>query len=222
MARSTPSHKGPKKRSARKKGGPDATTLLGLGVVVIMVALGIAFALSDSGPAEATETAPVEITGGALSAFPEGVGFDESANGQPAPSASGSSFDDSSVDLLADEGSTIVVFLAHWCPHCRAEVPVIVDELGEALPDDVRLVGVATSTDPSQANYPPSVWLEAEDWPFDVLVDSEDSEISAAYGVRSFPAFAVVGADGNVVMRASGELNPEQLDALVQAAADAA
>lgn len=125
---------------------------------------------TDDSAVEQTETAPVDITGESLPQIPDDPA-DDPARGQPAPRASGVGFQDGPVDLLAGDGGTIVVFLAHWCNVCQAEVPVIVDHLGGgALPDDVRLVGVPTSTSPTQGNYPPSDWLEREDWEFDVLV----------------------------------------------------
>ena len=51
------------------------------------------------------------------------------------------------------------------------------------IPEDIRLVAVATSTEAAQPNYPPQDWLEGEDWPGDVMADSEDDTAAAAYGV---------------------------------------
>lgn len=205
---------GPRKRAPERR--PVWQTAL-VGLAVVAGAFLVAIVLTGEGPAEMTETAPVAVSGEPLTAIPSEGGQDASV-GQPAPTATGSDFEGGSVDLLAEDGGTVVVFLAHWCPHCQREVPVVVDHLGDALPDDVRLVGVPTSTDASQGNYPPSAWLEAEDWPFDVLVDSSANELAQAYGVRSFPAFVAVDADGTVQLRGSGELSTEGLDAVVEAA----
>ncbi len=200
----------------------DRVLGLAFGAVLLIAAFGVAMALTGSGgPAEATEIAPVTITGDALLAFPA-PGEADAGVGSTAPQVSGVDFDGNAVDLLSEDSSTIVVFLAHWCPHCRREVPVLVDELGGSLPDGVRLIGVATATRDTEANYPPSAWLDSEDWPFDVLVDSKDFEAAAAYGVNSFPAFAVVGPDGALLARGSGELSAEALQELVTIAADAA
>jgi thiol-disulfide isomerase/thioredoxin len=65
----------------------------------------------------------------------------------------------------------VVVFVAHWCPHCQAEVPRIV-ALAKAGKVSVPIVGVATGTDASAPNYPPSAWLQREGWPYPVLVDT--------------------------------------------------
>jgi cytochrome c biogenesis protein CcmG/thiol:disulfide interchange protein DsbE len=206
---------GPKKRAPERSRPVWQTVLIGLALVA--GAFAVAFVLTGDGPPERTETAPVEISGQALSPIPSDGSGDASV-GADAPSATGVDFDGEAVDLLADDGGTVVVFLAHWCPHCQAEVPRIVDHLGGQLPEDVRLVGVVTATDPGQGNYPPSAWLEAEDWPFDVLVDSQASELGDAYGVGSYPAFVAVGPDGTVQLRGSGELSTDGLDAVVEAA----
>ena len=203
-------------RRAPERNRPMWQTAL-IGVAVIALALFVAVTLTGDGPPAMTETAPVDVAGGPLTPIPAD-GSNDASVGAPAPTASGVNFEDEAVDLLNEDGGTILVFLAHWCPHCQAEVPRIVEHLGGSLPEDVELVGVPTSTDPTQGNYPPSAWLEAEDWPFDVLVDSEDNELAQAYGVQSFPAFVAVGPDGNVQLRGSGELSTAGLDALVEAA----
>ena len=196
--------------------------LLGAGVLLLFVAAGIALAVTDEPASEQTETAAVEITGDALSAIPQQPGGQDDAIGMAAPTGAGSSFTGSSVDLLNDDGGTIVVFLAHWCNVCQAEVPVIVDTLApDSLPDSVRLVGVPTGTSNLKPNYPPSAWLEREEWPFPVLVDSAEYDLASAYGVGAYPAFVVVGPEGDVRFRVTGALSPEQLEQLVQMAAQA-
>jgi hypothetical protein len=78
---------------------------------------------------------------------------------------------------------------------------------------------VATGTNADAPNYPPSKWLEDEDWPITTLVDDADSTTGAAFGLSSYPYFVAIGADGTVVARASGELPTDQIEALMTAAA---
>lgn len=196
--------------------------LLGAGVLVLFVAAGIALAVTDEPASEQTETAAVQISGDGLGAIPRESGGQDEAIGLAAPTASGSSFTGGSVDLLNDDGGTLVVFLAHWCNVCQAEVPVIVDTLlPDSLPEGVRVIGVPTGTSNLKPNYPPSAWLEREEWPFPVLVDSGEYDLANAYGVGAYPAFVVVGPDGDVRFRVTGALPPEQLEQLVQLAAQA-
>ena len=58
-------------------------------------------------------------------------------------------------------------FVAHWCPHCQAEVPRIVAlaEQGR-LPEGVDVAAVSTAVDATAPNYPPSAWLDRVGWPF--------------------------------------------------------
>jgi thiol-disulfide isomerase/thioredoxin len=196
--------------------------LLGAGILVLFVAAGIALAVTDEPASEQTETAAVQISGDVLSAIPREPGAQDEAIGLAAPGASGSSFTGGSVDLLNDDGGTVVVFLAHWCNVCQGEVPVIVDTLTpDNLPENVRVVAVPTGTSNLQPNYPPSAWLEREEWPFPLLVDSAEFDLASAYGVGAYPAFVVVGPDGDVRFRVTGALEPEQLQQLVQMAAQA-
>jgi len=109
--------------------------------------------------------------------------------------------------------------VAHWCPHCQAEVPVVMDHLADTpMPDDVELVMVSTSVKAEADNYPPEQWLDAEGWTGPVLADSAESTGAAALGVGGFPYFVAVDADGKVVARTSGEITMDQFDQLVAAA----
>ncbi|MBT8208334.1 MAG: TlpA family protein disulfide reductase, partial [Acidimicrobiia bacterium] len=101
---------------------------------------------------------------------------------------------------------TAVVFLAHWCPHCQAEVVEVqewIDQGGGV--DGVAIVSVATATEPVRDNYPPSEWLS--DWTPPVLLDDADGSVMAAFGGNAFPFWAFVDADGRVVSRQAGSLD---------------
>ncbi len=86
------------------------------------------------------------------------------------------------------------------------------------MPSDVEIVAVATSNDATRVNYPAGDWLRSEEWSVPTLVDDEANSAAQALGVTGFPGFIVVGADGKVVQRASGEITTEQWEALVEAA----
>ena len=113
----------------------------------------------------------------------------------------------------------MIVFLAHWCPHCNDEIPVLLEwrDSGE-IPAELQIFGVSTAVSDERPNYPPGEWLQEKGWEWPVLAD--DAELTAAntYGVTGFPYFVIVDADGNVTARGSGEIPIEELDALVDEA----
>jgi thiol-disulfide isomerase/thioredoxin len=141
------------------------------------------------------------------------------AVGQPAPQLSGTSYDGSAVAIPSAGTPTVVLFVAHWCPHCQnevAQVQTLLDANG--MPDGVALAAVATSTDPSSPNFPPGEWLTDEGWTVPTLLDDEDGTAGEAYAVGAFPTVVVIAADGTVVQRTTGELTPQQWGALIEAA----
>ena len=97
----------------------------------------------------------------------------DQAVGLAAPTVDGLSFGGTEIAITPSQ-PTMLVFLAHWCPHCQAEVPRLVEwyEAGQT-PEGLNVIGVITGTDEASPNYPPSSWLEREEWPFPVLVDAE-------------------------------------------------
>jgi thiol-disulfide isomerase/thioredoxin len=172
---------------------------------------------TDNSSSSAAETQPVTVTGTGLPAVPQ-AGPD-SAIGMTAPALSGFHFDGSPVDITPGGRPKMVVFLAHWCPHCNREIPVLQSwAAAGGVADEVDIIGVSSSVTAQGENYPPSEWLADRDWAWPVLADSATSDAFAAYGVGGFPAFVIVGSDGKVKVRSSGELPVAELDALVNQA----
>jgi len=187
-----------------------------IGVIAVFVSRGDGDDRSET-PGATEVAASVEIEGASLSPFQPGD--DDPAVGEPAPAVAGEDFDGAAVTIGEGGRPQLVVFLAHWCPHCQAEVPRIADlARGGGIPSGVELVGVATSTTSGRDNYPPSEWLEREGWPGSVLVDTAGNEAANAYGLSSFPFFVVLDGEGRVVERQSGELTEDQLRDLVDQA----
>jgi cytochrome c biogenesis protein CcmG/thiol:disulfide interchange protein DsbE len=180
---------------------------------VVVAAFVIAVLASSGGGDGGTDIAqvrPVSVTGGPLPTT--------APDGQTAPEVAGESFDGSSV-VIERGRPTLVLFLAHWCPHCQAEVPRLVEHLGGApLPDDVDLIAVSTAASPDRPNFPPSEWLEDEGWRWPVLVDDADGSIAGAYGLPGFPYLVALDRSGDVVGTVSGEFPMEEFDRLVAAA----
>ena len=178
--------------------------------------LGLGRTRSSSAVAGDVAFGEVTVEGEALPPYEQGA--TDPAVGQPAPVLTGIGPDGEPVTIdPAADGPMVIAFLAHWCPHCQAEVPRIVDladDQGEI--DGVKVVAVATSSTPDRPNFPPGDWLASEDWPGPVMVDSEPEAdqlptAAAAYGEAGFPFLVAIDAEGDVVARASGEQGEDGL-----------
>jgi thiol-disulfide isomerase/thioredoxin len=159
---------------------------------------------------------PVTVDGTALPSF-EGTD-DDPAVGMLAPTLSGLSPEGEPVTVGGDGQPTLIAYLAHWCPHCQAELPVLVELAESGAFDGIRTVAVLTGTNADAPNYPPVPWLDREGWTGDVLLDDAASTAAAAHGLSSYPFLVALDADGAVVARTSGELPADDVRALVDAA----
>jgi thiol-disulfide isomerase/thioredoxin len=207
--------------------------------IVLVVAAGVAIAavLATSGgddeetastvppPAAGTGSVPadgettVTVEGAALPPLEDPV--NDAAVGTPAPALRGTDYSGNAVDITPGTGGPMmIVFLAHWCPHCNNEIPVLLEwrESGQ-IPADLQVFGVSTAADEERPNYPPDQWLAEKGWDWPVLADDADLTAANAYGVTGFPFFTIVDADGNVAARGSGEYPIEALQALVDTVA---
>ncbi|MGI9648031.1 MAG: TlpA family protein disulfide reductase [Acidimicrobiia bacterium] len=165
-------------------------------------------------PALAETAGEVTITGPALPLFGSGP---DAAIGQTAPVVNGSSFDGSEVNIEPSGKFSVIMFLAHWCPHCRGEV----EDLGPYFessppPDNVEVLSVSTGVRPAADNYPPSEWLTPDAWPVPVLIDTDDAAVSNAFGLNAFPFWVVLDPQGVVLGRNAGSLPQESVEALFE------
>lgn len=177
--------------------------------VAIAAVIAIASTSSDSGQDLAQgidEFHSVDVSGDALPEY--SADADDGAVGMTAPILTGQGFTGNKITTTAG-APTLLVFLAHWCPHCQYEVPLLVQwERDGLVPAGVDVIAVATSTDPAAPNYPPSEWLAREEWPplWPVMTDSGEKTAATAFGLTSFPFFVLVDASGKVAMRVSGRI----------------
>lgn len=216
-----PTPKGGRRRASSDQAvnrRPSVWTIL---IGVIVVAGIVAVALSRGGGsadlAGLKQIGDVTLTGSALA--PAAASGSDPAIGATIPEVEGTDFAGTPVAIRRDGTPKVIIFMAHWCPHCQAEVPVIADWLERnGRPEGVELVSVSTSTDRNKPNYPPSRWLEREGWDVPVIADNSESATARAYGLFAYPFFVAVDGDGQVVARASGELDVNALESLVAAA----
>jgi len=191
-------------------------SLYTIGGVVAVVAVAALIAFGTAGGEDPTTDGAfgdVSVTGSVLAPLPDGS--PDPAVGEAAPALAGVDHLGNPVEITPGGKPAVVIFLAHWCPHCQAEVPRLqewVDETGG--PDGVGLYSVATATDRFRPNYPPGDWLAGEGWTAPVILDDQARTAGNAYGVTAFPFWVVLDGDGRVVSRFSGELDRAGIEQL--------
>jgi cytochrome c biogenesis protein CcmG, thiol:disulfide interchange protein DsbE len=156
--------------------------------------------------------------------LPQPAEGSDPAVGMPAPAIQAETLDGGELSFdPATEGPAAVVFLAHWCPHCQREAPVIQQLVAEDVFSEagVELVPVTTGIDPQQGNYPPEDWFDEIGWTTPAAVDGDDS-VAQAYGLSGYPFWVFVDGEGRVIGRASGELGAEAITSAIQQVGDAA
>lgn len=190
--------------------------VIGGGIAAVLI-LAVVFAFSGADTAEGVAFGEVTIDGPTLPTLETG-GANDPARGMQAPVISGEDEAGNPVTIGGPGEPRIVMFLAHWCSHCQREVPRVTDYLTDN-DVEVEFVSVATGSDVTAPNYPPSVWLEREGWPVETLYDDQANTAGTAYGLSGFPFWVVLDPNGLVEARFSGELTEEQLVSVVEAAA---
>lgn len=197
--------------------------LIGAGLVIlavlVVIGAGIAGDEAREPEREALLLPDVTVTGGGL---PPHAGNEQAdpAAGLPAPEVTSTDFSGLPASITNDGTPKMIVFLAHWCPHCQREVPAMqawIDQNG--IPAGVDLVSVATSIDEIRPNYPPDAWLRREGWTPRVVVDDAANSISQAYGLTAFPYYVLVDGTGNILRRISGGVPADVAGAFLQSLA---
>lgn len=170
--------------------------------------------------------APVQIVGTSLEAMPPQIPVTEADNdpaiGELAPDVTGTSFDGTPVTITADGTPRVIMFVAHWCPHCQREIPAVKALIDEgAVPPGLEIVVVSTAVREGDPNFPPQDWLEGEQWPGPIMRDSTEFDALFAFGAGGFPFTVYLDSDHRVVARSAGELPEDIIRQIWLATADA-
>jgi len=228
-------------KAARESNGSKMWLWVTLGVVAVAAIIGAIVVVSggdDETDADGTEVTnpssnfpdsqPVTVTGDALDVYqgPYPSQQEDPSFGVAAPILAGKNFQGDAVTIDGTaNGPTMVVFLAHWCPHCNAEVPRLLDwKNSGGVPQDLDVVGVATAVSSQKPFYPPAEWFETKGWSWPVLVDEKANDdggagkAALAFGASAWPYFVILGSDGTVLARGSGELSVDEIQSIVDAA----
>lgn len=212
-------------RTKKNRSGTSGKAVWTIGAIIggVIAVAAIVSVTSSSDPASApgttSEFGAVTVTGEALPTHNADIA--DTATGLVAPVLTGKGFTGNTVTTTAGT-PTLLIFLAHWCPHCQAEVPLLVDwEKSGDMPLGVDVIGIATATDAASPNYPPSAWLARENFPalWPVMVDSQERTAGVAFGLSAYPFFVLLDAEGKIVGRMSGEVPMADLTTWLQTVA---
>lgn len=208
--------------------GNSKTTGVVVAILIALVVAAIVAAIALGNGSEAADTSAADsariptsgvvrqVSFAATSADlpPFDAAIQDPAVGLQAPSFTASYFDNQEVVFELDDGQPrVLMFMAHWCSHCQAEVDALADYFATSgVRSDVQLVPISTSVDEGAPNHPPSRWLINESWPVPVLRDSQSNNLARGFGLSGFPFYVVVNGDGEIVARRSGAVSTSQWD----------
>ena len=188
--------------------------IAGAVVLVLGLAIAIGVTLSSEPVAAGLPEGEISVIGDSLPQY-AGENDDNVALGLAAPTFSAPDQNSEIFQLEKNGNSKALLFLAHWCPHCQREVPVVqrfIDSNG--VPPGIDVIAVATSIDRGRDNYPPQEWLQREGWSETQIYDL-DREIGEAYGLNAFPYWVFLDKDLNVLARRTGNLPEDMVGALL-------
>jgi thiol-disulfide isomerase/thioredoxin len=206
--------------------------ITGAVVIVVVVAAVIAVLASRGGDSSDDAASPTASTiGGYGTVKVDGAPLDPPPDsgtdpeiGKPVPTVSGADYLGAPVAIEPGKhGPMMVVVMAHWCPHCNREIPLLVDwKKSGQVPDGLQVVGVSTAAASNSPNWPPSEWVQKIGWDWPVIADDQQQTAAVALGTPGYPYLLFVDADGNVMARTSGEQPIADVQKLADAAAKTA
>ena len=128
-------------------------------------------------------------------------------------SLSGTTMTGETLDLADLRGKVVVLNAwASWCAPCRDETPAFVDLARGADSDDVAVVGLNVTDDPTAAE----AFADEFDMPYPSIVDAEGELVATLPGVppRSLPVTVILDREGRVAARIIGGTDALELVSL--------
>ena len=107
------------------------------------------------------------------------------------------------VDTLSNNGKPLVVaFFATWCKPCNRELSAISEVYADwQAQTGVKLVAI--SIDEAQNVHKVKPLVDANGWPYEVLLDP-NGELRRALGVQLIPYVLVIDGNKNIVFKHNG------------------
>jgi cytochrome c biogenesis protein CcmG/thiol:disulfide interchange protein DsbE len=202
-----------KSRSGGSDSGGGNRLVLVLVGVAVLAFVGVVAVLSAGETSDVPSlddvAGPVTVEGATIPVpLPDEPGVPDPAVGLPSPVITALDYADVPVTIGEPGRAQVLVFLAHWCPVCDQELPTLRDVVSAGgVPDSVDLIFVTTGLDPGRPNWPPTRWLaDAGLSGVTTVRDDLGDPLMRAFGLRAYPAWAVIDAEGTVVARRQGLL----------------
>jgi thiol-disulfide isomerase/thioredoxin len=171
-----------------------------LAVVVLAIATGVAFTAGGDDDA---------ATLGGDPSIPGDLGGDRDVSGQAAPDVRYTTFDGEQV-VLEPQGKPMVLnFWASYCAPCITEMPEL-EKSYAANGDRIDYLGIDVVDAPTKGLE--RIQQTGVTYP---MGRDPQGGIFAAYGGIQLPRTALVSADGTIVAVHAGELDAEQLQAMI-------
>jgi thiol-disulfide isomerase/thioredoxin len=182
-------------------------------VIVVAAVAAIAAVLAtrgggddDAAPsASVVDFGKVTVSGDVLA---QDEGPDDPAIGAKVPTITGTDYAGNPTTIEpGKDGPMMIVVMAHWCPHCNREIPLLLDwQKSGKVPAGLQVVGVSTAVASDRPNYPPGEWLDGLGWDWPVIADDQQQTAALALGTTGYPFLMFVDANGDLIYRISGEM----------------
>jgi peroxiredoxin len=133
---------------------------------------------------------------------------------EPAPAVRLTLVDGSATALEQWRGRPLLVtFWSLSCPPCIEEIPDLVRLHEENRANDLAVVAIAAPYDPPAAVR---TFVERQNLPYTVALDTDAGATRAFDGVPYLPATFLIDPDGRIVFRHTGRLDIARVQSIIQ------